>query len=158
MSSETAARIVADMTAAMKSRNPLRTQVLRGLKSDLKYYEIEKGSPPEEEDCLKVLRGAQKKRRDAIALYKQGGRADLVDKETAELAIIGEYLPAEFSDAELASVIEGGISEAKASSSADIGRVMKIVMPKLAGRAEGNRVRTAVADRLAALQAANGGA
>ena len=155
MSSQTAARIVADMTAAMKSREKLRTEVLRGLKSDLKYYEIELGRPPEEEDCLKVLRSAQKKRRDAIALYDKGGRTDLVEKETAELAIIGEYLPAEMSDDELAEVIKGGIAEANASSAADMGRVMKIVMPKLAGRAEGNRVRAAVNAQLAALQQAD---
>jgi len=155
MSSKTAARIVADMTAAMKSREKLRTEVLRGLKSDLKYYEIELGRPPEEEDCLKVLRSAQKKRRDAIALYDKGGRTELVEKESAELAIIGEYLPAELSDDELAEVIKGGIAEANASSAADMGRVMKIVMPKLAGRAEGNRVRAAVNAQLAALQQAD---
>jgi hypothetical protein len=155
MSSQTAARIVADMTAAMKSRDKLRTEVLRGLKSELKYYEIELRRPPEEEDCLKVLRSAQKKRRDAIALYEQGGRTDLVEKETAELAIIGEYLPAEMSDDELAEVIQGGIAEASASSPADIGRVMKIVMPKLAGRTEGNRVRTVVSAQLAAMQPAD---
>ena len=155
MSSKTAARIVADMTAAMKARDKLRTEVLRGLKSDLKYYEIELGRPPEEEDCLKVLRSAQKKRRDVIALYDKGGRTELVEKESAELAIIGEYLPAELSDDELAEVIKGGIAEANASSAADMGRVMKIVMPKLAGRAEGNRVRAAVNAQLAALQQAD---
>jgi uncharacterized protein YqeY len=153
MSSETAARIIADLTAAMKNRDKLRTEVLRGLKSDLRYREIEGGSPAEEVDCLKVLRGAQKKRRDAIALYQQGGRKDLVEKEEAELAIIGEYLPQELSDVELAKLIEGGISEADATSPSDMGRVMKIVMPKVAGRAEGNRVRQAVTERLASLSA-----
>jgi hypothetical protein len=154
MSSETVARIVADMTAAMKSRDTLRTMVLRGLKSDLKYLEIEQGSPPDEDDCLKLLRSAQKKRRDAIALYKQGGRTELADKETAELAIIGEYLPAELSEEELAQIIKGGIAEANASSPADMGRVMKVVMPKLAGRTEGNRVRAVVSEQLSAMQPA----
>jgi uncharacterized protein YqeY len=157
MSSETAARIIADMTAAMKKRDTLRTQVLRGLKSDLRYREIEGGSPAEEEDCIKVLRAAQKKRRDAIPLYQQGGRKDLADKEEAELAIIGEYLPTELSDAELAELIEGGVSEANASSPSDLGRVMKIVMPKVAGRAEGNRVRQVVTDKLAGLSAEDNG-
>ena len=155
MSAKTAARIVADMTAAMKSRDKLRTEVLRGLKSDLKYYEIELGRPPEEEDCIKVLRSAQKKRRDAIALYDKGGRTELVEKETAELAIISEYLPAEMPDEELTEVIKGGIAEANASSPADMGRVMKIVMPKLAGRTEGNRVRAAVSAQLAAMHSAD---
>jgi len=151
MSSETAARIVADMTAAMKSRDKLRTEVLRGLKSELKYYEIELGRPPVEEDCIKVLRSAQKKRRDAIALYEKGGRTELAEKETAELAIIGEYLPAEMSDEELAEIIKGGIAEAGAASPADMGKVMKVVMPKLAGRTEGNRVRAVVSAQLTAL-------
>jgi uncharacterized protein YqeY len=151
MSSDTAARIVADLTAAMKNRDKLRTEVLRGLKSDLRYREIEGGSPAEEDDCIKVLRSAQKKRRDAIALYKQGGRQDLVDKEEAEFAIISEYLPQEMSEADLAELIEGGIAEANATSPADMGRVMKVVMPKVAGRAEGNRVRAAVTAKLASL-------
>jgi len=148
MSSETAARIVKDMGAAMKSRDTLRTEVLRGLKSEIKYWEIEAKKTAEEADVHKVLRSAQKKRRDAIDLYKQGGRQELAQKEETELAIIGEYLPAEMTDADLAGFVTDAIAETGAASAGDIGKVMKAVMTKVAGRADGNRVRQAVADAL----------
>lgn len=148
MSSDTAARIVRDMGAAMKNRDTLRTEVLRGLKSEIKYWEIEAKQAAEEADVHKVLRSAQKKRRDAIDLYRQGGRQELVQKEEAELAIIGEYLPAEMSDADIAGFVQEAITETGAASAGDLGRVMKVVMTKVAGRADGNRVRRAVADAL----------
>lgn len=148
MSTDLPARIMADMTAAMKSRSALRTSVLRGLKSDLKYKEIELGHELSEADCQAVLRSAQNKRRDAIRLYRQGKRDDLAQKEEAELAIISEYLPAAMEDAELGGIVRDIITETEASSPADLGRVMKAVMAKIAGRADGNRVRQAVAERL----------
>jgi hypothetical protein len=151
MSSVTAARIVADMSAAMKSRNSLRTEVLRGLKSEIKYWEIEAKKPAEEADVHKVLRFAQKKRRDAIDLYKQGGRQELAQKEETELAIIGEYLPAEMTDADIAGFVTEAIAETGAASAGDLGKVMKAAMTKVAGRADGNRVRQAVADALGRL-------
>jgi uncharacterized protein YqeY len=151
MASDIAARIVADTTTAMKARDSMRTTVLRGLKSDFKYREIELGKPLEVADYQQVLRSAQKKRRDAIAMYKQGGRADLVEKEEAELAIINEYLPAELPDAELEALVREVISEVGATSPKEMGKVMGPAMAKAAGRAAGNRVKQMVTDQLAAM-------
>lgn len=148
MGTDLTARITTDMTAAMKSRDALRTEVLRGLKSELKYRQIELGHPLDEAECQAVLRSAQKKRRDAIELYQKGGREDLWRKEEAELAIISEYLPAAMGDDELKGIVDTVIGETHASAPADLGRVMKAVMGKVAGRADGNRVRLAVAERL----------
>lgn len=144
-------RITADLTAAMKSRDAVRTSVLRGLKSDLKYREIEKGAPLTEAECQQVLRSAQKKRRDSIDAFERGGRADLVSKEKGELAIITEYLPAELPEEELVTLVREAIAEAGATVPGDLGKVMKPAMTRVAGRAEGNRVRQVVADQLQAL-------
>jgi len=148
METDLTARITADLTVAMKSRDALRTEVLRGLKSELKYRQIELVRAVDETECQSVLRSAQKKRRDAIELYQKGGREDLARKEESELAIINEYLPAAMGDDELAGIVDTVIGETQASSPADLGRVMKAVMGKVAGRADGNRVRQAVAERL----------
>jgi len=144
-------RITADLTAAMKSRDAVRTSVLRGIKSDLKYREIEKGEPLTEADCQQVLRSAQKKRRDSIDAFERGGRADLVSKEKSELAIVTEYLPAELPEEELVKLVREAIAEAGATAPGDLGKVMKPAMTRVAGRAEGNRVRQIVTEQLQAL-------
>jgi len=151
MAPDFVARITADLTVAMKSRDAVRTSVLRGIKSDLKYREIELGKPLTEADCQQVLRSAQKKRRDSIDAFRQGGRADLVSKEEGELAIITAYLPAELPEEELVSLIREAIAEAGATTPGDLGKVMKPAMSKVAGRAEGNRVRQVVTEQLQAL-------
>ena len=148
MSSDTAARITTDLTAAMKSREPLRMSVLRGLKAAIQYWQIDVGHPVDEYECEKLLRSEQKKRRDAIALYRQGGRDDLARKEEAELTIIGEYLPKEMADTAIAGIVDSIIAEMDVSGMGDLGRVMKVAMPKMAGRADGNRVRQVVSERL----------
>jgi hypothetical protein len=148
MNTDLTARITADLTAAMKSRDALRLEVLRGLKSELKYRQIELVRPLDEAECQTVLRSAQKKRRDAIEFYQKGGREDLWRKEESELAIISEYLPAPMGDDELKGIVDTVIGETQASSPADLGRVMKDVMGKVIGRADGNRVRQVVAERL----------
>ena len=151
MASDIASRIAADITVAMKARDTARTTVLRGLKSDFKYREIEKGKPLEESDYQQVLRSAQKKRRDAIEMYHRGDRADLVAKEKGELAIITEYLPAEMADDELMVLVREVISAAGVSSPKELGKVMGPVMAKVAGRAAGNRVKQAVIEQLGAM-------
>ncbi len=150
MAPDIPSRIMDDLKAAMRAKDTARTTVLRGLKSDFKYREIDKGEPLEESDYQQVLRTAQKKRRDAIEMYQRGDRADLVAKEEGELAVISEYLPQEMPDDQLAALVQGVIDEVGASTPNELGKVMGVAMKKVAGRAEGNRVRQAVADQLAA--------
>jgi uncharacterized protein len=151
MASDIATRLMEDLKTSMKAKDTTRTTVLRGLKSDFRYREIEKGSPLDESDYHQVLRTAQKKRRDAIEMFQRGGRADLVAKEEGELAIITEYLPAELPDDQLEALVKDVIAEVGASTPNELGKVMGPAMAKVAGRAAGNRVRQAVADQLAAM-------
>ena len=141
-------RILEELKAAMKARDNLRMSVIRGLKSDLKYKEIEIGRDLTDEDCIAVLRSAAKKRKDAIEAFKKGGRGDRADEEEAELAIIKEYLPTELSDEQLATLVDEVVAEIGAEGPKDFGGVMKAAMAKVAGRADGKRVSAVVSAQL----------
>jgi len=141
-------RVVADLTTAMKARDDLRTRVLRVLKSDLKYKEIDLGRPLLDADCIAVLKSAVKKRNDSIDAFTKGGRADRAAEEEAELAVVKLYLPAELSDGELTALIEEAIAEVGAAGPKDFGKVMKAAVTRAAGRADGKRISGAVTARL----------
>ena len=141
-------RILEDLKASMKARDSVRTSVIRGLKSDLKYKEIEVGRDLTDDDCIAVFRSAAKKRRDSIEAFKKGGRGDRASEEEAELAIIKEYLPADLSDEQLAALVEEIITEVGAEGPRDFGGVMKATMASVAGRADGKRVSTVVGAQL----------
>jgi uncharacterized protein YqeY len=137
-----------DLIVALKKGDKNRTEVIRGLKSDIKYKEIEKREPLTEEDVLGVLAAAAKRRRDSIEQFRQGGRDDLVLKESSELEIINSYLPQQLSDDELQKIVETTVLEIGAKMPADLGKAMKEIMPKVKGRADGNRVRQMIALKL----------
>ncbi len=137
------------MTEALKAGDKLRVTVLRGLKSDLKYRRIDKGDDLTPEDITAVLASAAKKRRESIEQFAAGGRQDLVDKEQAELDIITTYLPKQMTEDELRSLIAAAIEESGAASPAQIGLVMKLLMPKVKGRADGKLVNKLAAEMLA---------
>jgi len=139
-----AARIQSDVVAAMKSRETLKLETLRGLSSDLKYKKIQLGRELEEDDIVAVLRSAAKRRRESALAFEKGGREDLARKENSELAVIETYLPAELSDDALDAMIRTAITESGATGAKDMGKVMSAVMPKVAGQADGNRVRSRV--------------
>lgn len=139
-----AARIQADVIAAMKAREALKVETLRGLSSDLKYKRIQLGRDLVEDDVLAVLRSAAKRRRESALAFQSGGRDDLAQKEASELALIEVYLPAELTDADLDTLIKTAIADTGAAGARDMGKVMSAVMPKVAGLADGNRVRSRV--------------
>lgn len=141
-------RILEELKTAMKARDSLRTSVIRGLKSDLKYKEIEVGRDLTDEDCIAVFHSAAKKRKDSIEAFKKGGRGDRADEEEAELAIIKEYLPTELSDEQLATLVDEVITEVGAEGPKDFGGVMKAAMAKVAGRADGKHVSAVVSAHL----------
>ena len=141
-------KISQDLTVAQKKRDTIRLSTLRMLKSDLKYKQIEKNSPLSEEEELSVLSSAVKKHKDSIEHFKQAQRNDLVAQEEAELKIILEYLPKQLSEEELTGLIEQAIQEAGAVSKADLGKVMKILMPKVRGRSDGKLVSSLVTAKL----------
>jgi uncharacterized protein len=135
---------------AMKARDMLRLDCLRMIIAAVKNREIEKRGELTDAEFQKVLVTLAKQRAESIELYKQGGRAELAAKESAELAIVQSFLPAALSDEELASLVDAAVAEANALGPQDMGKVMKAIGPKVAGRADGKRVSDAVKAKLAA--------
>ena len=127
-------RIQKDLTEAMKTREELRLSVLRMVKTALKNKEVEKMRPLEDAEALQVLQTLVKQRRESIEQFTRGGRIDLADKETREIAIIESYLPAAPSEAELDQTIEAAISETGATSPKQMGAVIKAARAHLAGK------------------------
>ena len=138
-----------NVAEALKAGDKITVTVLRGLKSDLKYRRIEKGDELTDDDILAVLTHAAKQRRDSIEQFAAGGREDLVAKERAELEIIQAYLPKQLSEDELREIISAAIAETGAVSPAQLGLVMKVVMPKVKGVADGKLINKLAAELLA---------
>jgi len=127
-------RIQKDLVEAMKSKDQLRLDVLRGMKTTIKNKEIEKIRQLEEAEVVQVLNTLVKQRRDSIEQFTKGGRFDLVEREEAELKILGAYLPAAVAEEEIKAVVTQAITELQARSPKDVGKVMKLVMEKFSGR------------------------
>ena len=130
-------KIDKSLTEALKNKDQDRTLTLRSIISQKKQKEIEKRTQDNknitDEDMILILNKMVKQRRESIELYKQGGRQDLVDKETKELKIIQEYLPEQLSEEEITKICEQSINNLKASSLKDIGKVMGIIKSKYKG-------------------------
>jgi len=138
-------RLQNDLRAAMKHRRHIELRTLRSLKAAIQMKELEKGRGSlSEGDVVAVLQKQAKQRKDSVSQFEAGGRADLADKENEELAIIGTYLPEELTAEELENIILDAVESAGASSPSDMGKVMGLVMPKVRGKADGNRVREMV--------------
>jgi len=130
-------KIDKSLTDALKNKDQDRTLTLRSIISQKKQKEIEKRTQDKknitDEDMILILNKMVKQRRESIELYKQGGRQDLVDKETKELKIIQEYLPEQLSEEEIKKICEQAINNLKASSLKDMGKVMGIIKSKYKG-------------------------
>jgi uncharacterized protein len=141
-------RIEADMISAAKSRDKLRLSAIRMIKTAVHNKEIDLRRPIEESEILQVLSSLAKQRADSIEQFKKGGRQDLVDKETAELKVLKEFMPEEMSEEVLDREIEATIQETGATGVKDMGKVMKALMPKIAGKADGRMVSDKVKTKL----------
>ncbi len=138
-----------DYKQAMKDRNTVKSGTLSFLRAQLKNVLIDQRLPKlEDSDVVTVIKKQIKQRQDSIAQFEQGGRQDLADKEKAELAILKSYLPAEMSAEELKVIVQSAIQEAQAKTMKDMGNVMKIVLPKVAGKADGKMVSDLVKQSL----------
>jgi len=146
-----AERIDADMKAAARAKEAHRLGTLRMLKSQMKYREIEKAKPLDDADVVAVIGSMIKQRKDSAAQYTAGGRPELARNENAEIAILEAYLPRQLTDSELAELVEESVQASGAKGARDMGAVMKALMPKVAGRAEGKRVSDAVKSALSKL-------
>ncbi len=144
-------RLDAEMKAAMKAKDDLRLQVIRGVKSAVKYREVEgdKAVVLDEPGILQVVGSEIKKRRDSVEQYRAGGREELARKEEAEIAVLQEFLPAQLSAGELAARVDAAIARTGAKGPKDMGAVMKALLPEVQGRADGKAVSELVRQKLA---------
>ncbi len=134
------------MKEAMRSRDTDRLSVIRLLFSTIKNKEIEKGKDAQlnDDEILKVIAAAAKQRKESIEQYRQAERSDLVEKENKELLILQTYLPEPLTEAEVQAEVDEAITHVGASEMKHMGSVMKILVPKLMGRVDGNLLRKTV--------------
>lgn len=142
-------RLEYDIREALKGGEKQKLTALRGLKSALKYKQIDLKRDLTDEEILDVLSGAAKKIRDSIEQFGKAGRSDLVEKEEFELKLVCEYLPKPLSDKELSELVQAAIDESGADSPRQMGMVMKILMPKVKGRSDRKQVSRIVSEKLA---------
>ncbi len=144
-------QISADIATAMRARDQARLMPLRMAKAALMNREVEKGRVLDEGESQAVMASLIKQRRDSVEQFRKGGREDLASKETAEITTLEAYLPPPVDPAEIDRAVDEAIQESGATSGKDLGRVMKAVMPKLAGRAvDGKTVNEVVRKKLGA--------
>lgn len=137
-----------DFLNAYKNKDEAKSSLLRLLKSSIQNAEIAKKGELSDEEIFKLLQKEIKQRQEAIVEYKKGGREDLVNKDQAEIDLLKAYLPAELSDSELEQIVNEAIKNTGASGQTDFGKVMGATMPKIAGKASGDRVSQMVKSKL----------
>ena len=144
-------RLQTDLTAAMRSKDELRTATIRMALTAITNAEVagKQARKLTDDEVTAVLTKEAKKRREAAQAFRDGGREDRAQREDAEAAVLADYLPEPLSDDELARLVDAAIDETGAESPRDMGRVMKLVQPQVAGRADGSKVAAAVKARLA---------
>ena len=136
-------RVRTDMTSAMKAGEKERVGALR-----LVLSELQKAAKDGSDDELAVLRRERKRRIEAATQFRDGGRPELAEQEESEARLIEDYLPAELSDSDLDAIVAGAVAETGASEPKDMGRVMKVVLAKAGGRADGKRASARVREAL----------
>jgi uncharacterized protein len=142
-------RINTDISSAMKAKDQARLSALRMLKAAIMNKGIEKGHDLDDAEVLQVVASLVKQRRDSIEQFNKAGRTDLVDKETGEIKVLEQYQPPAASADEVEAAVIAAIAETGATSQKDMGKVMKAVMPKLAGKnVDGRAVNEAVRRKL----------
>jgi uncharacterized protein YqeY len=143
-------QLQADLTAAMKARDELRSATLRMVLTAVRTEEVAGKTARELDDAevVTVLGREAKKRREAAEAFEQGGRPESAERERAEGEVIATYLPAQLGDDELRDLVAAAVGETGASGPQAMGQVMKVVTPKTAGRAEGGRVAAEVRRQL----------
>lgn len=145
---KTIEKLDTELKEALKSRDELKTSVIRMIKASLKNKSIEKMGTLTDDDILSVLASLAKQRRESIEQFSLAGRTDLAEKEKKELEIVQTYLPKQLSPQELNEIILSAIKECNAASPNDMGKVMKIIAPKTKGAADGKIVSQRVRELL----------
>jgi len=141
-------RLSVDLISAMKAKNELLISVLRLLRAEIKNRELNSGIILSDEEIISVIQSQIKRRKEAAQAFHDGKREDLASKEEAEARLLAQYLPEQISPEELEALIDEAIREVGAGSPSHLGQVMKALMPKVRGRAEGKTVNEIVRKKL----------
>ena len=142
------ARITEDMKAAMRAKEAARLSAIRLLLSAMKQREVDERIELTDADVMGIIEKMIKQRRESIVQYEKGARADLADAEKFEVGVLSAYLPQQLSEADVAAAIDAAVAETGAKAMPDMGKVMAILKPKLAGRADMGRVSALVKSKL----------
>lgn len=142
-------RVTEDMKQAMRAKDSARLSAIRLLLAAIKQREVDERITLDDPQIISVVDKMIKQRRESIAQFEKAARQDLVDAETLELQVLQAYLPQQLSEAEVDAIVAAGIAEAGAAVMADMGKVMNVIRPKLAGRADMGKVSALVKARLA---------
>jgi len=140
--------LLEEMKTAMKAKDELRLSAIRMVRSAVKNKEIDARRELADQEIVDVLSTLVKQRRESIRMFAEAGRDDLVAREEKELAILLEFLPQQLDRGEVAALVEKLIAECGAQGSRDMGKVMKLLMPHVAGRADGKMVSDVVREKL----------
>lgn len=149
--SQISASITEDMKTAMRAKDTVTLNVVRALKSAIKYAAIEKHGADgdlDDAEAIVVVRREIKKRQDSFTQYEQANRPELAEIEKAEIAVLEKYLPAAMSHDDLVKLIEAAIAELGATNKKDMGKVMKLVQERTEGRADNKAISSEVSSRL----------
>ena len=141
-------KIQEDLRKAQLQKDEIKLSTLRLLLSEIHNIEIQKGGGISGEDIITIIQREVKKRKEAAAGFRQGGREDQAQKEETEAKILESYLPAQISNEELTEIVSGAIKEVGATQISEMGKVMKVVMEKVNGQADGGRIAGLVQERL----------
>jgi hypothetical protein len=139
-----AERILNDYQQAMRDRDKVRVATLRLLRAAVRDAEIEARDALDDAGVTAVIQKQVKRRRDSIEAYRDGGRPDLAEQEAAELAVLAAYLPAQLDEAALEQLAAAAVAEVGATSLPELGHVMRVLMPRVRGQADGNQVNAIV--------------
>jgi uncharacterized protein YqeY len=141
-------RLADEMKSALKSRDTLRLSVIRMARAAVKNKEIEERKRLDDSAVAKVISGLVKKGEESLGHFQQANRRDLIEKQEKELEILRSFLPRQLSQEEILALIDEAIRETNAIEMKDIGKVMKSLMPRIAGRADGKVVHQMVSEKL----------
>lgn len=145
---ETRQKLETALKEAMRSGDEVRKQNIRLVISAIKLTEVEKGSPIDEAGVIGIIQREIKSRNEAMQDAQKAGRLDLIEKAQGDIAILETFLPSQLSQNELEQLVHSAIEEVGAKSLADMGKVMKVLMPKIQGRAAGDQVSQTVRKHL----------
>jgi uncharacterized protein YqeY len=142
------ARITDDMKTAMRAKDARRLSAIRLLLAAIKQREVDERTDMSDADVIAVIEKMMKQRRDSIEQFQKGGRQDLVDVEQFELSVLQAYMPQPLSGAEVEAAVAGAIGASGAKGMADMGKVMAVLKPQLAGRVDMGKVSAMVKAKL----------